>query len=90
MKTTREQQSALVTYWLPEVEKIRAHAAVLGGQDRYLPGGKGDLPKRVRWDMFWATPKALRESITNHVYGGGGNDEHIDTLLRRVAEELGV
>jgi len=51
------------------VEAIRAaaprhavlvHHASVAKEPRYLPGAEGNLPKRMRWDLFWA---AFRQAL---------------------------
>ena len=79
MKATQEQVETLANALAPHVDAIRMYGAV-----------NGLTPRRVRWDAFWAIPSAVRGAFTASVYGNGGNDEHIDTALRRVMVRLGL
>ena len=66
---------------------VIAHREALGQEERYQPGNGGNLPKRMRWDLFWAASN--RHPIAREAYALGCNDEHIDTALRKAMEELG-
>lgn len=46
----------------------------------------GHSNKRYRWDLLWAS--GLTELICDIVYPAGGNDDHIDTVLRRAVPDL--
>ena len=79
MKATQDQIETLANALSPHVDEIR----------RY--GSTGALtPKRVRWDAFWAIAGPVRQQFADAIYGGGGNDEHVDTALRRVMVRLGL
>ena len=88
MKATQDQIETLASA-MPDSERIRQHGVALGVTERYASGA-GDLPKRVRWDAFWAIPAAVRNVFTSAIYGTGGNDEHIDTALRRAMLRKGL
>ncbi len=65
---------------------VIAHRQSLSTEARYQPGGKGNLAKRMRWDLFWAASN--RHPIAKEVYALGCNDNHIDTVLRKAMVEL--
>lgn len=67
-------------------ENVEAHRAYLAGLPRYQPGMVGNLPKRMRWDLLYATQNT---TLTREAYALGCNDEHIDTALRKAMNELG-
>ncbi len=66
---------------------VLAHHASVAKEPRYQPGAAGNLPKRMRWDLFWAASN--RHPIAKEAYALGCNDDHIDTALRRAMVELG-
>lgn len=48
---------------------------------------RGDLtPRRFRWDCLWTAK--LSQWISDNVYKDGGNDEHIDTALRKIMTNM--
>jgi protoheme ferro-lyase len=48
-----------------------------------------DINKRLRWDMFWAIPKEVRDPLMDRIYTYA-NDTHLDTALKRASKESGV
>lgn len=79
MKATQDQIETLANALSPHVDAIRTYGSV-----------NSLTPKRVRWDAFWAIARPVRQQFADAIYGAGGNDEHIDTALRRVMVRLGL
>lgn len=47
-----------------------------------------DLNKRYRWDLLWLATDGT--DIVDAVYAQGANDNHLDTVLRRIVAPLEV
>ncbi len=69
-------------------DAIKTHAIGLATQPKYQPGGNGDLNQRVRWDAFWGINSMIRGRVSLEIYNAGGNDSHLDTLLRSVFRSI--
>lgn len=79
MRATQDQIETLANALAPHADEIRRYASE-----------SGFTPKRVRWDAFWAIARPVREAFANAMYASGGNDDHIDTALRRVMVRIGI
>ena len=88
MKATKEQAEAIRKEVEPLADAIKAHAIGLATQPKYQAGGTGNLGLRIRFDSFYAINREVRETVANAMYKSGGNDEHIDTLLRSVFRSI--
>lgn len=47
-----------------------------------------DINKRFRWDILWAIPRHVRQPFFDRAKELGGNDNHIDSLLKSLVAEL--
>ena len=47
-----------------------------------------DINKRFRWDILWAIPRDVRQPFFDKAKALGGNDKHIDSLLKSLVAEL--
>ena len=47
-----------------------------------------DIDRRFRWDILWALPAMVRQSFLAEVRELGGNDNHIDALLKSLVADL--
>ena len=47
-----------------------------------------DINKRFRWDILWALPRAVRQPFFDKAKELGGNDAHIDSLLKSLVAPL--
>lgn len=71
-------------------EEIKKHAEYLKkNNSKYQPGGRGNLPMRVRWDWFNHTklifPELMSNKELNDLY-----DSHIETALKKICENSGL
>lgn len=66
------------------IDKIQEHKAYL--QSPANPRKPKDLNMRLRWDCCWSAIGArwLCDNLPDC------NDEHIDTVLRKIMKELGI
>ena len=47
-----------------------------------------DIDRRFRWDILWAIPRDVRQPFFDEAKKLGGNDNHIDSLLKSLVAEL--
>lgn len=47
-----------------------------------------DINKRFRWDILWAIPRDVRQPFFDRAKELGGNDNHIDSLLKSLVADL--
>ena len=47
-----------------------------------------DIDRRFRWDILWALPRDVRQPFFDAAKKLGGNDNHIDSLLKSLVAEL--
>lgn len=47
-----------------------------------------DVNKRFRWDILWAIPSRIRQPIHEQARELGGNDKHLDSLLKSMIHDL--
>ena len=47
-----------------------------------------DINKRFRWDILWAISRDVRQSFFDKSKELGGNDSHIDSLLKSLVPDL--
>lgn len=45
---------------------------------------------RFRWDLFWAACRDSSDGLGFDLYADGINDEHVDTVLRKVVVDLNL
>lgn len=72
---------------LEEVIQKSAFESFKEVEDHYVSNkiGTKDFKKRARWDLLHCTDRKFRVDFYLKVYQGlNGNDEHIDTALKRV------
>lgn len=47
-----------------------------------------DINRRFRWDILWAIPREIRQPFFDEARALGGNDNHIDSLLKSLVADL--
>ena len=60
---------------------------VSGGAENLRNMYRNHTQTRLVWDVFWATND---NTCTHDLYLMGCNDDHIETMLRRICKQLGL
>jgi hypothetical protein len=83
MKIKAEHYRVMLEEIRPLAGKVPTHVEYLKKQ-----GKVQDMNKRIRWDLLWAArlgPWLSEAGIYDYA-----NDDHIDTALRHIVDELGI
>lgn len=86
MKISNRQQDKIYQFLDHAMNEFSYTASLDDLKNHRISNDGKDKEKRFRWDVFYMAMKHNRKDMTaliDEIYENGGNDTHIDTVLRQ-------